>query len=98
METHAASRKRSDDFNIMDRSGEELEPQCQAPDDALGRTNNEELVVDRLIGRGLTEEVADADEHLPLRAAEVEEGQRLMDLHVEARVDRRRLWSRGRRA
>ena len=66
-----------------------LELQGQPADDALGRTDNEELVVDRLICRNLAEKVADGQEHLPLRGAEIHERKRLMDLHVESRIERR---------
>ena len=35
------------------------------------------------------EQVADADEHLPVRAGEIHERQRLADLHIEPRGDHR---------
>ena len=63
-----------------------LEPHRQAAHDPLGRADDEQLVVDRLIGGRFAEEVANADQHLPLGGAEVHERQRLMDLNVESRI------------
>src|SRR5215831_12338178 len=51
--------------------------------------DNEQLVVDGLIAYGVVEEVADTDQHLPFRTAEIEKRKRLTDLHVEASVDAR---------
>src|SRR5574342_1172969 len=42
----------------------------QTADDALRRADDEQLVVYGLIRRGVVEEVADADQHLPFRGAE----------------------------
>src|SRR5262245_40533214 len=69
------------------RSAGELELERDTADDALGRTDDEQLVVDRLIARDLSEEITDGEEHFPLRRAEVHERQRLPDLHVESRVE-----------
>src|SRR5262245_49702368 len=74
-----------------------LELQRQSADDALRRADDHQLVVDGLIRRRLTEEVANRDEHLPLGAAEVHEGQRLVHLNIEARIERRRLTAGGHR-
>src|SRR5712671_2127058 len=85
--------KRSLLFNIMDRlryGWGALELQRQTADDAFGRVDDEQLVVDRLIRRRLAEEVSHRDQHLPLGVAEIHERQRLPDLHVEARIERRR--------
>src|SRR5581483_3724120 len=64
------------------------EVQSQSADDALGGAHNQELVVHRLIRRRVAEEVADRDEHLPFRRAEIHERQRLPYLDVEACVER----------
>src|SRR5665213_4047719 len=64
-----------------------LEAQGQTANHAFGRTDDEQLVVNRLIARGVVEEVADRDQHFPLRRAEVEKRQRLPDLHVKASRD-----------
>src|SRR5262245_4258382 len=74
----------------------DLEPQREAADYSLGRANDEEFVVDRLVGRGIAEEVADADEHFPLRRAEVHKRQRLAHLHVEAAIKRGAIRAGGR--
>src|SRR5688572_27772612 len=63
------------------------ELQRQTADDSLRRTDHEELVVQRLIGSGVAEEIPDADQHLPFRSAEIHERQGLPDLDVEAGVE-----------
>src|SRR5678815_380409 len=80
-------QRNGDHYEIMDRW--DLELQRESADHSLRRPDNEELVVDRLVGRNVPEEVADTDQHFPFRRAEVHERQRLPDLNVEARVERR---------
>ena len=53
----------------------------------FGRVHDEQLVVHRLIGAVVAEEVAHRDQHLPFGAAEIHERQRLTHLHVEARIE-----------
>ena len=71
------------------RGGTGLKTHRETADDALGRTHHHELVIDGLsIGDcRFPEEIADGDEHLPSRAGEVHERQRLMDLDVKPRID-----------
>src|SRR6476620_1551955 len=57
-----------------------------AADDSFGRANDEELVVDRSGVRGIAEQIPDANEYLPSRAAERQERQRLVDLEPEPGV------------
>src|SRR5689334_21259639 len=64
------------------------EVQRDAAHHAFGRTQDEELVVQGLLGYGIAEEVSNREEHLPFRAAEVHERQRLTNLDVEPAVDR----------
>src|SRR5262245_30717348 len=54
-----------------------LEPDQEAADDALRRFDDQEFVVDRSRIRRIAEQVANADEDFPPRAADVE-GQRLI--------------------
>src|SRR5215212_9549131 len=67
----------------------ELELESQSADDALGRVDDEQLVVHRLVRCGLSEEIPDADEHFPFGGAEIHERERLSHLHVEPRIERR---------
>src|SRR5205807_5455201 len=84
-------------FKIMDRIGSGwLELHGETADDAFRRTNHEQLVVHRLVGYSVSEEVPHGDEHLPLRAAEIQERQRLAHLHVEPCVERLPLGARER--
>src|SRR5438128_7564347 len=71
------------------------ELQRQAAHDALRGTHDEQFVEDRLVRRRVAEEISNADQHLPLRVAEVHERQRLAHLEVEPRVE---AWMRIRRA
>jgi len=91
--------RRSRDSRFWIEAGEaaELRTERQAADDALRWTNDEQFVVDRLIAGRVAKEIADRDQHFPLRAAEIHEGQRLTHLHVETRIERRRLLARGAR-
>ena len=59
----------------------------ETADDPLRRADHEQFVVHGLIDGRLAEEIPDGDEHLPLRRAEVHEGQRLAHLDVEARIE-----------
>src|SRR5207253_2567660 len=71
-----------------------LELQREAADDPLRRADDEQLVVHRLISRGIAEEIADREQHLPLRRTEVHERQRLAYLHVEPRIELRTIGGR----
>src|SRR6187431_460487 len=62
----------------------------EAADETLRRTDDEELVVGGGVRERFVEEIADADEHFPLRGSEVHERQRLVDLQIEPRAERRR--------
>ena len=64
-----------------------LEPERQTADDPLGRADDEELVVERLIGGGFTEEIVDREQHFPPGGAEIHEWQRLAHLDVESGID-----------
>src|ERR1051326_2857813 len=68
-----------------------LETQRQTADDTLRRADDQQLVINRLVGGRAVEEGANRDEHLPLRVAEIEERQRLPHLHVKPAV---RAWPR----
>ena len=54
------------------------------PTTRFRRSDDEQLVVDRAVDRDFAEEIPDADERFPLRVREVQERQRLRDLHVES--------------
>src|SRR4051812_20713873 len=74
--------------NIPGADRSELDQHAANP--PLGGADDEQLVVDRAHVVGVAEHVAEADEHFPTRrAAERHERQRLVDLDVEARVERR---------
>src|SRR5580658_1093733 len=66
---------------------EKLKPHRQSAHDALGRMDDEQLVVDRLTSGRIAEEVAHAEQHLPPGGAEVQERQRLVQLHVETGIE-----------
>jgi hypothetical protein len=68
-----------------------LELERQTTDDALGRMDYQELVVDRLIRDGIAEEIPYRDQHFPFGVAEIHERERLPDLHIESRIER---WNR----
>ena len=69
-----------------DAGPQTLESHQESADDALRRPDDEQLVVHRRHFVGIAEQVAHADEHFPLRAAEVER-QSLVHLHVEAAIE-----------
>src|SRR4029079_7533846 len=66
-----------------------LELERKTADDALGWTDDEELVVHRLVGSDVADEVPHRQQHLPLGSAEVHERERLAHLNVEARIEDR---------
>src|SRR5258705_13954393 len=66
--------------------GVALEPHQETADDPLGGADDKQFVVDRGWIVWIVEQVADADQHLPLRAPESER-QRLTDLHIEASAE-----------
>src|SRR6478672_2922765 len=66
--------------------GVALEPDQETADDPLGGADDEQFVVDRGWIVWIVEQVADADQHLPLRAPESKR-QRLIDLQIEASVE-----------
>ena len=86
METQTVGPSMFPGFRVSGRLWES-EFDCQATDEALRRADDEELVVDGSVGERFVEQVADADQHLPLRGAEVHERQGLRDAHVEARAE-----------
>src|SRR5688572_3038796 len=65
---------------------EQLETYRHTAEHPLWRTNHEQLVVHGCLGPVFLEEIAHSHEHLPLSVAEIQERQRLIDLHVEPRV------------
>src|SRR5678815_2656953 len=64
----------------------QLETYRHAAQHPLRRTNHKQLVVHGRVGPVFFKEIAHCHEHLPLRIAEIQEGQRLIDLHVEPSV------------
>src|SRR5262245_24770130 len=58
-----------------------------AADESLRWARHEQFVVNRRLGERLTEQIANGDEHLPLGAEEVHEGERLTHLHVPAAIE-----------
>src|SRR5437660_5061506 len=66
-----------------------LEAEREPAHDPLGRADDEQLIVERLVGRRIAEEIAHRDQHLPMRRTEVHERERLPHLHVEPAVERR---------
>src|SRR6266478_212750 len=61
--------------------GVALEPDQETADDPLGGADDEQFVVDRGWIVWIVEQVADADQHLPLRVPESER-KRLVDLQI----------------
>src|SRR5580765_5028976 len=64
-----------------------LELDRDAADQALGRTGNEQFVVDGRFRERFAEEVANRNEHLPLGAHEIHEREALADLQVPAAIE-----------
>src|SRR6188472_3798953 len=62
----------------------QLETYRHTAEHALRRMDHKQLVVHGRVGPVFLEEVAHRHEHLPLRVAEIQERQRLVDLHVES--------------
>src|SRR6185503_4524313 len=63
----------------------QLETYRHTAEHPLWRTKHKQLVVNGRLGPVLLEEIAHRHEHLPLRVAEIQKRQRLIDLHVEPR-------------
>ena len=75
-----------DDAGESEEPERTLKPHQESADDALGRTDDEQFVVDRGRIVWIAKQVAHANQHFPFRAAEAKR-QRLIDLHVESSVE-----------
>src|SRR5262245_64309853 len=59
-------------------------PDRDTSEHALRRPNDERFIVNRRLAELVLEQVAHCYQHFPLRVGEVQERQRLIDLHIEA--------------
>src|SRR6185503_1744470 len=72
--------------SLQGRPALTLETNGNAADDALGRAHHEQFVVDGGVREVVAEQAPHRDQHLPLRAGEIQKRQRLIHLHVKPRA------------